>query len=181
MVYVPARGRHRVGGLPNSSNDSVVGSAPADIPFESLFDFALRGRRCFAKQGDTRQNHARRAISALHGIALDERFLNRMQSPGVSKTFYRQDLPTRNRAHRRDARTCCRSVDEYSTRTTLPLTTTVFDSSEIEMIAEYVQKGGIGRNADLAPLAVDHKIHPSILVPFLRGVVELMEAHDHAS
>ena len=122
---------------------------------------------------------SRRAIPALHRIAFDEGFLNGMEARGIRKALNGQDLLARDRAHRCDARTRCGSIDENRTRAALSFSAAVLGSREVEVIPKYVQKRRVRFHTYPMGPAVHEKIHASILVPFRRGVVELMEAHEH--
>src|ERR1700678_1028540 len=76
----------------NRSDDARISTAAADIAFERAADFGFGGLRRLLEQADTRQDHAGRAVAALHGVRFDEGFLQGVQLPVLREALNGCDL-----------------------------------------------------------------------------------------
>ncbi len=70
----------------NSFDDFYISGAAADIAFQTTANFIFRGLWVLLKNGDSLENHARRAEAALNSTFVDKGFLNGMQLAVLGKT-----------------------------------------------------------------------------------------------
>src|SRR5437870_6506562 len=85
--------------------------APAKHPRQRLLNVRIG---CFGIQvqvGFCGHDHTAEAKAALHGLLIDERFLNRMRLRARSQTFERRDLRARDIRYRRDTGPDCLTLD----------------------------------------------------------------------
>ena len=164
MARLSVFARNRMRRHPDRRDNSVIRSAPADVAIERMLDFRFRWRRVLPQQRHARQNHPWRAISALHRIGFDERFLDRMQPPTIFQPLDSRDLLARCGTHRRDARSFRNAVDQYGASAALSLTAAVFRSSEVELIAKNEQQRALRLVDHTETLAINDEVHVHALI-----------------
>lgn len=149
----------------NRGNNFVVSSAATDVALERLLDLGLRRQGILPKQRHTGQDHSRRAITALHGIALNERFLHRVEAVPVGEALNRGDPLPCHAARRSDARAVRDALDENRAGSALPLATAVFGAGKVHLIPQNEKQGPLRINRHVQALAIHNQIHTVILDP----------------
>jgi hypothetical protein len=137
-------------------DDVLVASAPAEITLQPGADAVLRRLRFTPKQFQRAHDHSRRAETALQGVMLAERGLQRML--GITRpaqALNRTDrcsvrLDGQDRAGLHSA-----AVEMHSTRAALGRVATNMRTGDAEVIPQEVHKQLPGLNLSLPPLAVD--------------------------
>src|SRR5262249_37826767 len=81
-------------------------------------------------------DHARRAISALHRVRIDERLLKRMKTSVFFEAFDGDDLFAGGRAYGCDAGTRRLSVDQHRARSALAFAASVFAARQVQIFAQ---------------------------------------------
>src|SRR5439155_1733599 len=84
--------------------------------------------------------HAADAKGALHGLLIDERFLNRMRLRARSQTFERRDLRARDIRYRRDTGPDCLTLDNDRATAALTESAAEFRTAEFQIVAEDIQQ-----------------------------------------
>ena len=94
-------------------DDVLVAGAAAQIAGKTFADVVVRGERIFSQQIGRRHQHARRAESALQGMMLVKRFLQRIHLPDAAEAFDRLDAAAvgLHREHQAGARAV--AVDQH--------------------------------------------------------------------
>ena len=116
-------------------HNPIVCATPADITFERRPDLLVGRGRIFAQQGDARQNHPRRAIAALHGIAINKALLNRMEAAAIRQAFDRGDLMPFGFPAGKLAGVPRRTVQEHRAGAALTLAATILRTGQIQLVA----------------------------------------------
>ena len=144
-------------------NNFVVRSTAADIALERLLDLWLGRRGILSKQGHTGQDHSRCAVTALHGIALNKRFLHRMETVAVRETFNCCDLLACRAARWSDARAVWNAVDQNRAGSALPLTAAVLGAGKVQLIPQNEKQWPFRINGHAQAFAIYNQIHRAIL------------------
>ena len=92
--------------------------------------------RCLIQESDCGDDHARRAVRALHGAGLDKGLLNGVQAPVLCEAFDRGDPFPIGIAKRRDAGPDRAPLDQNGARSALPFATAVFRTRDFEAVAQ---------------------------------------------
>src|SRR4029453_17065058 len=87
-------GPHRGPCRPHRLDDVVVTGTAAEIAFQALPDLLVARVRIAAQQIDRRENHSRRAVTTLQGVAFMEGLLDRMPLAVVRQPLDRCDHRT---------------------------------------------------------------------------------------
>jgi hypothetical protein len=151
-------GDHDFRRLLDGCNNALVRAATADVAVHAADDFGFGGIGILLKQRVAAENHAGRAIGALHRTGVDERLLQRMQPAILFETCDGGDLFVADGAHRRLARMQRDSVNEHATRGALALAATVFTAGEAKVVAQDAQESAAGVDVDGSSLAIDVKL-----------------------
>src|SRR5436305_149726 len=101
-------------------DDPAVRAAPAHISFHVADDLLFTGIWCARKQRSRRNNHARRAITALECFHIQKRLLYRMQAVSAAQAFDGDDFFPTGRGNRKKAGTLGRSVNQHGASAALP-------------------------------------------------------------
>jgi hypothetical protein len=131
MSFLFRSGSHGLRRLPDGSDDAVISAAAADVAFEPLLYFRFRGRSILSKKRYALKDHTGSAIPALHGIAVKERLLNRVETLAVGQTFDGRDLLTGNGAGGGQAGPMGNAIDKDRTGAALAFAAAVFSASQI--------------------------------------------------
>jgi hypothetical protein len=150
----------------NRGNNLVVGSTAADIALKRLLDFWLGRRGIFSKQGHAGQDHSRGAVTALHGIALNEGFLYRMQTIAVGDAFNGCDLLACHTGDGGDARAVWNAIDQNRAGSALALTASVLGAGEIQLIPQNEEQWPFRINGHAYAFAIHNQVHRAILDGF---------------
>jgi hypothetical protein len=145
----PTRGSDRV-------DDVLIASAPAEITLEPGADAFLGRLRLMPKQFQRAHDHARGAETALQGVMLAERRLQRML--GITRLAQALDRVDRCsvRLNGQDrARLHGAAVEVYSARAALGRVATDMRARDAEVIPQEVHEQLPGLDLSLPPLAVD--------------------------
>ena len=144
-----ARGLDRV-------NDVLITGAPAEITLEPGADACLRRPRFTPEQFQRAHDHSRGAETALQGVMLAERGLQRMLGiTWLAQALDRVDRCTVRLNGQDSARLHGAAVKVNSARAALRCVATDMRASDAEVIAEEVHKQLPRVNLSLPPLAVD--------------------------
>jgi len=117
-------------------HNPIVRSTPADIAFQGGLDLLVGRRRILSQQSYARQNHAWRAIAALHRIAIDKALLNRVQAVTICQSFDRCNLMSVSFPAGDSAGVARCAVQKHGAGPTLAFATTVLRASQIKFIAQ---------------------------------------------
>jgi hypothetical protein len=108
--------------------DPGVGAAPADISVESAARLLIIGVGMVFEQRNATEDHARRAVAALHGVCVEKRLLHRMELPIGFQALDGGDLAVYDRAKGRDTGAEGRAVHENRARAALAFATAILRS-----------------------------------------------------
>jgi hypothetical protein len=128
------------GGHPDRLYDALIGPAPANIALHGTLDLDIGRIGCFVQQRHSRENHARRAVAALHRVSLDEGILERMQLPIPFQSFDGRDLFSFGQARRRPARPYGSAIEQDGASAALPFTAAILGADQVEFFAEDVEE-----------------------------------------
>src|SRR5215468_7569034 len=93
--------------------------------------------------------------SALHGLLVDERFLNRMGFLDRSEPLECRDFRSRHSGHGRDARTNRLTLDNHRAGSALTKTAAELRSTESEFVAEHVEQRSLRVQVQRVALAIN--------------------------
>src|SRR5215469_5251848 len=151
---VPGGGRLAYG--PDRVHDVLIASAPAEITLEPGTDAFLRRLRFPPEQFQRAHDHSRGAKTALQGVMLAKRGLQRM----LGITWLAQALDRIDRCSVRlngqdRARLHGAAVEMHSARAALRRVATDMRTGDAEVVTQKVHEQLPGINLSLPPLAVD--------------------------
>src|SRR5690348_1171009 len=147
----------------DGGDDARVRSASADVALHGAADFGFRGMRRFAQQSGGGHDHARRAVSALHGVGLDEGLLERRELAVGSETFDGGDLLSGDAGGGRDAGSHGRAIDEDGAGAALAFAAAVLAAGEFEIVAQDPEEFAVGVDLKPVMLLIDDQFHTLIL------------------
>ena len=134
MTISLCHGANGVRRLLNRRYDPVLRAAAADVAFQFASNLGFGWRGIPPKQSGALHDHARGAITALHGLAVHKRLLQRMQTLSIRQTFNRRDLFAADRTHRSQAGSMRHSVDQNSASAALAFAASVFRARQVELV-----------------------------------------------
>ncbi len=102
-------------------------------------DFLARGFGVVANHGHGCENVSRNTVSTLHGLLVDEGWLNGMQLVALRESLDRFDTSRRNVSHGRYARPSRASVDQDCSSTTFSFAATEFRTGHCKVFAQDIQ------------------------------------------
>jgi hypothetical protein len=149
----------------HSRDNARVSSAAADVAFEGTPDFRLAGVWSLFQETHAGEDHAGSAIAALHGVGLDESFLQRMEAAVLRDSFDGGDLFSGDLEDWRDAGAHGRAIDEHGAGSAMAFATAVFAASEFEFIAEDPEQEAVGVELEPVMRLIDDEFHALILRP----------------
>src|SRR5260370_10416438 len=154
---------HEPLGKLHGGHDARVGPGGADVALHGAPDLGLGGVRSLFQQAHGGDDHAGRAIAALHGVGLDEGFLQRMQAAVLFQAFYSGDLFSGHRDSARNARPHGRSIDEDRARSALALAAAILAAGEFQFVAQDPEEHTVRVDFEAVPLLIYDEFHASIL------------------
>jgi len=147
----------------NGFHNARICPAAANIALHSGEHFFAGRFGILLEQSGGRHDHASCAVTALHGIALDEGRLDRMQFAVLLEAFDGGNLLARAGGGGSHAGTGRRTIQQHGASATLALTASVFRSGEQQLLPQD-PKQHLGRiGVDHMSRAVDCKFHSAIL------------------
>ena len=120
----------------DSLDDPVVRSAAADVSLQRFFDGGGCGRWVFSKERNAGEDHAGRAVAALHGVAIDEALLDRVKVRALGEAFNGGDFLATGGAELDLAGARGSAVKQDGAGPALPFSAAVFCSCQLEVVAE---------------------------------------------
>src|SRR2546425_4450772 len=111
--------RHERRRPPDRADDPRMGPAATEVAGERLLDLAFGWIRLAVEERLGGHDHAVDAVAALHGLLLDESFLERVRFVRGAEPFERGDLLADSPRHRRGARPDRVAVQEDGARPAL--------------------------------------------------------------
>src|SRR5579863_4876394 len=168
-------------GHPGSSQlhrlvDLYVTGAAANVSRQSRLDLIARRPRNLLQQGFSRQEHSRRAISALRGSQIGERCLQRMKLVPFSHALDRVDLMPFHSDSQGQTRQHRAAVHEHCAASTLAQLAAVLGARESQVLAKHFQERLVRSKGYFDRLAV----HAQVYVRFLRFSLALLPDRFHA-
>jgi hypothetical protein len=139
----------------NGVHHPIVDAAPAELIRERVPDILLAGIWIAVQQNLCGHDHAVGAVSALSGLLVDERLLQRMRLLDGTQSLESGDLVFADILQRNRARPCKLAADDSGAGATLPETATELGAIQSEVISQHVQQRGIGRGIHQMQFAVD--------------------------
>src|SRR5262249_1300300 len=119
-----------------------------------LADLVGRARLALVDQADRRADLARRAVTALERVVINERLLERVQRAVARQAFDGRDIGAVGHHREGEAREPAPPTDQHRTGAALAVIAAFFRAGKIEVDAQRVGQGGPGRDAELALDAV---------------------------
>lgn len=156
---------HATRGFVHGCHNPVLGAAAADVAFEFAPDLCFRGRWFSPEEGCTLHDHSRRTVAALHGVAIDECLLKRVQPFSIRQTFDRGDLLPGYRTHGSETGPVCHTVNQDRACATLALTAAIFCACQVEFVPKHPQQGPLRIRVDAGAHAIHQEVHGFILDP----------------
>jgi hypothetical protein len=154
MTILPVSGIDCKSGLVNCLDNAIVCAAAANVAIEFLLYLRVgRGMR-LSKESDRGEDHAAGTIAALHGVAIKERLLNRMQVFAIGQTFDSGNVAAGNCVDRRDAGAMSNAIHQHSASAALSFPAAVFGAGQIQFIAQNPQKRPLRVGLECAALTV---------------------------
>jgi hypothetical protein len=165
MTISLCHGAHGVRCFLNRGHNPILSATAAHVSLEFAFDFGLRRRWIPTEKSNALHDHARCAVTALHGIAIDECLLERMEAFAIRQAFDCRDLFTSDGSNRRKARAVRYPVDQDRTSTTLALAAPVLGTRQIEVVPKHPEQRSLRIGLDARAHTVHNEIHGFILDP----------------
>ncbi len=108
----------------------------------ALFDRRLTRMRILREERRCPDEHAARAVAALHRVLVDERLLHRMEAVPLRETFHRRDLESLHRGlvHCHEARRPLSTSGDDEAGAALPDAAAVARAGEPEVVAQRPQQ-----------------------------------------
>src|SRR5262249_33582785 len=114
--------------------------APAKHPRQRLLNVGIGCFGILIQVGFCGHDYAAEAKAALHGLLIDERFLNRVRLRARSQTLERCDLRSRDIRYGRDTRPDCLTFNNDSATAALAKSAAEFRAAEFHIVAEDIQQ-----------------------------------------
>jgi hypothetical protein len=89
-------------------------------------------------------DHAVDAVPALHGLLIDERLLQRMETVWRTQPFQRDDMPRTDAGQRCHAGTDGAAINVHGTCAALPEAATEARSAQADIVSQHIEQRGIG-------------------------------------
>ena len=153
---------HRLGRALHRAKNAHVRAAAAQIRHHVPANVIVGRRRIRFEQSLRAHDHARDAITALRGLLIDERLLQRTRIVGRAQSFDCRNLASGKRRDRRNARERRLAVDHHRASAALAEPATEFGAVHREMIAKHIEEGrrgiGIHRLGPAVDVELDHRL-----------------------
>lgn len=130
---------HGFRGPLDRSHNSWMGSAAAYVALHGTRDVGGGWVGVGAQERNSRHDHPRCAVGALHRRLFKKGLLQRMQMVTLGKAFNRRNLLLAYGAHRGDTGPAGTAIDQDRTGAALSLSTPVLASRQIKLIAQDAQ------------------------------------------
>ena len=124
-------------------DDPFVSTASAQVIFQCLQHFSVRGPLVASQQTISGQYHTGRAVATLEGIVLHERLLKGMKFAIPRQTFNRRNRLPLDPLYRKHAGPNSHIVNQNCARPTVPLTTPVLGPRKPEVSAQHPQQRAV--------------------------------------
>src|SRR3979411_1142998 len=128
----------------HSRDNARISSAAADVTFECTANFGLARVRSLLQESNAGEDHSGSAIAALHGVGLDERFLQRMEAAVLCQSLDGGDIFSCNLGDGRDAGAHRRAVDEHGAGSAMAFATAILAAGEFQLVAEDPEQEAVG-------------------------------------
>jgi hypothetical protein len=163
--------------LLHSGDDSLIGSAAADVSLHSLQNLWFAGMRVPVQQCNRTHNHAWRAVSALKCFFIQKSLLDGMEPASALEAFDCCDVFPGCRAYRSAARSDWLAVEKYGACPALSFATTVLRAGEVETVTQNRQQRLLSGNIKLVTGSVydeidRHKMSASVRRRLLKTSAE---------
>ena len=139
--------------------DARISSAAAEIALERAPDIGFTGVRSLLQQAYAGEDHAGRAVAALHGVGLDEGLLQGMEAAVLRQTFDGGYLFSFDLGDARYAGAHGRAIDEDGASAAMAFATAVFGAGEPEFVAEDPEQEAVRVELDPVMLLIDDEFH----------------------
>ena len=149
----------------HSRDNARISSAAADVTFECTANFRFTRVRSLLQESNAGEDHSGSAITALHGVGLDEGFLQRMEAAVLRQPFDGGDFFARDLGHLRDAGAHRRAIDEHGAGSAVAFATAIFAAGEFQLVAEDPEQEAVGVQLEPVMRLIDDKFHALILRP----------------
>ena len=165
----------------DGGDDAGVSAAATDVAVQGFANGRVVRIRVASQQGEHRQDHAGRAVTALGGADLDERLLHRVQCAGAREGLYGRDLMTLRIADSTPTGVFRLTINQHRARSTRPLTAARLGARKTQFASKCRQqrhrrRQGPGNTVDqygyfLGPgLRTIVAIHNRMLTPCASGI-----------
>src|ERR1043165_7179513 len=139
-----------MGSLADRGDDVDVAAAAAEIAAHPLADLVVGTRVSLAQQRRAGAELPRGAVAALEAVVADEGGLQGVESVVAGKTFDGDDLlPAAVHDGEREAGVVAPAVDQHGAGAARALVATLLGSGEVEVLAQGIEEGGAGIEAEL--------------------------------
>jgi hypothetical protein len=118
-------------------------ATPAQVLLQSAYDLFARRLGIHLKKGDACQDHARRAETALQGVILHERLLERVQLPVPRQPLNGHDLLVFDVLHLQETGTAGDAVDQHGARAAVPFAAAEFRPGQPEVGAQHPKQRAV--------------------------------------
>src|SRR5579863_3017958 len=137
------------------ADDFDMCAAAAQIIAQRLHGLLFGWMRVACEKCLRRHDHAIEAIAALRGLLGDEGVLYGIRVVARAEPFEGYDLAADTAFNRNDTRSRRDTIDQHATGTALAEAAAIFRSVELEIVAQDVEQGGLGRRAHFMDPAID--------------------------
>src|SRR5580693_2082396 len=141
----------------HGADDFNVSAAPAQIIPERFARLGFGRMSIDLQQRFGRHDHAVEAIAALRGLRVNESLLHGIGMFARAKTFEGYDVAPGATIDRNDARARGLAVDQHRAGAAFAQAAAELRPVQFEIVAQHMEKRGIGSRSDIADPAIDVK------------------------
>src|SRR5207244_2658947 len=132
----------------NRFKDLLIPRAATEISRQRFADLIARRMRMLVQQRLRRDEESRRAVAALRGAEIGERFLKRMEPTVSGESFDRRDAATLALHTEHETREDRLIVEQDGARTALAELAAVLRPAEIQVLAQHFEQRLVRRERD---------------------------------
>ena len=118
-------------------------SAAAEVVCQCLSDIIVGRMRRLLKKARRLHDHAVDAVPALHGLLIDERLLQRMQTIRRTQPLQRNNMPSTDAGQRCHAGADGAAINVHGTCAALSEPTTEARSAQPQIVSQHIEQRGI--------------------------------------